>query len=50
MVNRIRPLLNRMVDPSKVAFVCDRGIIENVVLAQEMVPSFNKTKGEKKVF
>ena len=49
MVNRMRPLLNRMVEPTKVAFVHDRGIIENVVLVQEMV-NFNETKGGKKGF
>ena len=49
MVNRMRPLLNRMVEPTKVAFVRDRGIIENVVLVQEMV-NFNETKGGKKGF
>ena len=47
MVNRMRPLLNRMVEPTKVAFVRDRGIIENVVLVQEMV-NFSEIKGEKK--
>ena len=47
MVNRMRPLLNRMVEPTKMAFVRDRGIIENVVLVQEMV-NFSEIKGEKK--
>ena len=47
MVNRMRPLLNRMVEPTKVAFVRDRGIIENVVLVQEIV-NFSEIKGEKK--
>ena len=33
LVNRMRPLLNKIVDPAQVAFVPNRSITENVVLA-----------------
>ena len=44
LVNRIRPLLNRLIDPAQVAFVPDRWITENLVAAQEIVHSFGKAK------
>ena len=47
IVNRLRPLLNKMVDPALVAFVPNRWINQNVVLAHEIVHSFKHT-GKKK--
>jgi hypothetical protein len=44
MVNRIRPLLSKLIDPSQAAFVPGRWIAENVVIAQEIVHNFKKTK------
>ena len=35
MVNRMKPLLNRMIDPTQVAFVPNRGTTKDVVLAVE---------------
>ena len=49
IVNRLRPLLNKMVDSIQVAFVPSRWINENVVLAHEIVHSFKHT-GKKKAF
>ena len=49
LVNRLRPLLNKMVDPAQVAFVPKRWIQENVVLAHEIVHSF-KYAGKKRGF
>ena len=49
LVNRLRPLLNKMVDPTQVAFMPNRWINENVVLAHEIVHSFKYT-GKKKGF
>ena len=40
-------MVKRMIDPAQVSFVPNRGIIENVVLAQEMVHNFSKTKKKK---
>ena len=47
IVGRLRPLLNRMVDPAQVAFVPNRWINENVVLAHKIIHSF-KHIGKKK--
>ena len=47
IVNRLRSLLNKMVDLVQVAFVPNRWINENVVLAYEIVHSFKHT-GKKK--
>lgn len=44
MVNRVRPLLSKLIDPSQAAFVPGRWIAENVVIAQEIVHNFKKTK------
>ena len=47
IVNRLRPLLSRMIDPAQVAFVPNRWIAKNVVIAKEVVHSFKKTKKKK---
>ena len=44
LVNRIRPLLSKLIDPAQVAFVPNRWISENVVIAQEVVHSFKHMK------
>ena len=44
LVNRLRPLLAKIIDPAQLAFVPNQWIAENVVLAQEVVHSFRKTK------
>ena len=49
IVNRLRPLLNKMVDLAQVAFVPNRWINENVVLAHKIVHNFKYT-GKKKGF
>ena len=47
LVNGMRPLLNKIVDPTQVAFIPNRSIIEDVVLAQEIVHSFKQTRKRK---
>ncbi len=47
LVLRLRPLLAKLIDPSQAAFVPDRWIAENVVLAQEVIDSFHKMKRKK---
>uniref|UniRef100_A0A2N9J298 CCHC-type domain-containing protein n=1 Tax=Fagus sylvatica TaxID=28930 RepID=A0A2N9J298_FAGSY len=47
LVLRLQPLLAKLIDPSQAAFVPDRWIAENVVVAQEVVHSFNKMKRKK---
>ena len=44
LVNRLRPLLAKIIDPAQSAFVPNRWIAKNVALAQEVVHSFRKTK------
>jgi hypothetical protein len=44
IVNRLRPLLNRLIDPAQVAFIPNRWITENVVAAQEVVHNFTQSK------
>ncbi len=47
LVSRLRPLLHRIIDPAQAAFVPNRWITENMVLAQEVVHSFKKSKKRK---
>ena len=49
IINRLRSLLDKMVDPAQVAFVPNRWINENIVMAHEIVHSFKHT-GKKKGF
>jgi hypothetical protein len=44
IVNRIRPILSKVIDPTQAAFVPHRWITKNVVLAQEVVHNFKKKK------
>ena len=43
-MNRIRPLLNKIMDPTQVTFVPNRSITKNVVLTQEIVHNFKQTR------
>jgi hypothetical protein len=47
LVLRLRPILPKLIDPAQVAFVPDRWIAENVVLAQEVVHTFHNMKRKK---
>ena len=47
LVSRLRPFLHRIIDPAQAAFVPNHWITENVVLAQEVVHSFKKSKKRK---
>ena len=47
IVNRMRPLLSKIIDLSQVAFVPNHWIAKNVFLAQEIVHSFKKSKRKK---
>ena len=47
LVNRLRPLLAKLIDPAQAVFVPSRWIAENIVLAQEIVHSFKNTKKKK---
>ncbi|KAK0580349.1 hypothetical protein LWI29_000920 [Acer saccharum] len=45
LVQRIRPLLPNLVSPNQVAFVPNRQIQDNIVVAQEVLHKFKNTKG-----
>ena len=47
LVARLRPLLDKLIDLAQVAFVPNRNIAENILLAQEVVHSFSTTKKKK---
>ena len=47
LVARLRPLLDKLLDLAQIAFVPNRSIAENVLLAQEVVHSFSTTKKKK---
>ena len=44
IVNRIRSILSKVIDPTQAAFVPHRWITKNVILAQEVVHNFKKKK------
>ena len=47
LVARLRPLLDKLIDPAQTAFVPNRNIAKNILLAQEVVHSFSTTKKKK---
>ena len=47
LVNRLRPLLPKIIEPSQAAFVSGRWISESVVLAQEIVHNLKQSKKKK---
>ena len=47
LVSRLRPLLNKLIDPAQFTFVPNRWITENIILAQEVVHSFKTLKRKK---
>jgi hypothetical protein len=46
-VNRLRPLLPKVIEPTQATFVPERWITKNVVLAQEIGHYFSHSKKEK---
>ena len=47
IVSRLRPLLNKMIDPTQVNFIPDRNIAKNMILAQEIVHNFRTMRKKK---
>ena len=47
LVNRMRPLLVNLIDPTQSAFVPNRSIHDNILLAHEVINKFNNMKGKK---
>ena len=44
LVAKLRPILSMLIDPALVTFVPNRNIVENTLLAQEVVHTFSQTK------
>ena len=47
MANRMRPILERIIDPVQTAFIPNRSIQDNILLTHEIMNKFNKMKGKK---
>lgn len=47
LVSRLRPIMTKIVSPTQVSFVPGRHIVDNIVIAQEMLHKFKITKGQK---
>ncbi|CAA7014913.1 unnamed protein product [Microthlaspi erraticum] len=49
LVSRLKPILSDLILPSQTAFVKDRLLVENTVLAGELVNGYHKSKGPKRI-
>lgn len=49
LVRRLKPILHQLILPNQTAFVEGRLLIENTVLASELVNGYHKNKGSKKI-
>ncbi|XP_048422575.1 uncharacterized protein LOC125469371 [Pyrus x bretschneideri] len=47
LVGKLRPFLHKLVSPTQVSFVPGRQIIDNVIVAQEILHKYRNTKGKK---
>ena len=50
LVSRLRPLLEKMIYPTQIAFIPNRNIAENIILAQEIVHSFRTKRKKKRLY
>lgn len=50
LVNRFRPIMNKIIDPYQNSFLLGRSTLDNVILTQEIMHGMNKKKGEERVF
>jgi hypothetical protein len=46
LVNRLFPCLDGIISPNQTAFIPNRSIVENVLLAQEVVKNYHKNEGK----
>lgn len=49
LVARLKPILQHLILPCQTAFVKDRLLVENTVLASELIHGYHKNKGSKKI-
>lgn len=50
LVNRLKPLMTKLVWQTRASFIPGRSMIDNIIVAQELVHSLKKKKGRKGVF
>ncbi|GJX96968.1 peptidase C48, SUMO/sentrin/Ubl1 [Tanacetum coccineum] len=48
LTNRIKPVLNKLVDQNQSAFLPGRAIIDNILLTQELLRGYNNNNGPKR--
>ena len=48
MVNRLKPLMNSLISPFQNAFIQDRNISDNILLAHEIMDTIGKKRAGKK--
>ena len=46
LVNRIRPMLDKLVSPLQIAFVLDRKRMDNMIIVQELIHTMKQKKGK----
>jgi hypothetical protein len=46
LANRLKPLLHKIISPTQAAFIPNRNIQDNTILAHELLHSFNNKKGK----
>lgn len=49
LVSRLKPILKDLILPCQTAFVKDRLLVENTVLASELIHGYHKNKGPKRI-
>ncbi|XP_013645955.2 uncharacterized protein LOC125594385 [Brassica napus] len=49
LVKRLKPILPKLILPSQTAFVKGRLLLENTILASELINGYHKNKGSKKI-
>lgn len=49
LVARLKPILQHLILPCQTAFVKDRLLVENTILASELIHGYHKNKGPKKI-
>lgn len=49
LVRRLKPILPSLILPSQTAFIKDKLLVENTILAGELINGYHKNKGSKKI-
>lgn len=46
ITNRLKPLMNDLIGPNQASFILGRQIVDNIVMAQELLHSLQRRKGK----